>query len=74
MLVLLASFSISTFAHHNAVGLWDAKKSQTITGTVKEFLYVNPHAGIVVDVVTPDGKHEEWRTLMGNIRQLSNIG
>src|SRR5439155_15045110 len=71
---VLALASGSSFAHHSAVGLWSPDTTATVTGTVKKFLYVNPHAAIVFDVKTAAGQHQEWRTLMGNVRQLTNIG
>ena len=70
--VLMAS--TLTLAHHSAVGLWTPDKTATVTGTVKKYLYVNPHAAIVFDVKTASGQTQEWRTLMGNVRQLNNIG
>ena len=40
-IVLLAA--TPAFAHHSPV-MFDRSKKQTITGTVKEFVWTNPHA------------------------------
>ena len=45
--VLLVAKSV--LAHHSPV-MFDRSKKQTITGTVKEFSWVNPHASIQLEV------------------------
>ena len=47
------------FAHHSAV-MFDDTKEITVTGTVKEFQYTNPHSWLLVDVTGKDGKVVTW--------------
>jgi hypothetical protein len=47
------------FAHHSAV-MFDDQKEITVTGTVKEFQYTNPHSWLLVDVKNPDGTVTTW--------------
>src|SRR5206468_3153774 len=46
-------------AHHSAV-MFDDAKEITVTGTVKEFQYTNPHSWLLVDVKGADGKVTTW--------------
>ena len=55
----LALLSGEAGAHHSAA-MFDAKKEVTVTGTVKEFQYSNPHSWLLVDVKGKDGKVTTW--------------
>src|SRR5512143_2614098 len=55
-IVLIAA---PAFAHHSAV-MFDENKEVTVTGTVKEFQYTNPHSWLLVDVKGADGKVTTW--------------
>ena len=46
-------------AHHSGA-MFDEKKEVTLTGTVKEFQYTNPHSWLLVDVKGTDGKVTTW--------------
>ena len=47
-------------AHHSAA-MFDMTKNVTLNGTIKEFFWRNPHAGIeMVAMDTSSGKMEEW--------------
>jgi DNA/RNA endonuclease YhcR with UshA esterase domain len=48
-------------AHHSFAAFFDPDKSVTITGTVTEFRFTNPHGMVVLDVKKPDGSIEKWR-------------
>ena len=50
---LVVMFIAPVFAHHSPAA-FEASKSITLTGTVKEFRWQNPHTWIEVNV--PDGK------------------
>ena len=49
------------FAHHSAAGLFSPDVERTISGTVKQFLFTNPHPAIVMDVKSNEGAVETWR-------------
>ena len=55
----LAGLSVPAWAHHSAA-MFDFSKTVTISGTVKEFQYTNPHSWLQVLVTGPDGKTVEW--------------
>ncbi len=55
----LAVLSLPAVAHHSAV-MFDDAKEVTVTGTVKEFQYTNPHSWLLVDVKSADGTVTTW--------------
>jgi len=55
----LALVSAESFAHHSAV-MFDDVKEVTVSGTVKEFQYTNPHSWLLVDVKNEDGSVTTW--------------
>jgi hypothetical protein len=59
-LALAASaIAASAYAHHGA-GLFEPEKQVTVTGTVTEFQFVNPHVLVYLDVKGEDGKPVRW--------------
>jgi hypothetical protein len=48
-------------AHHSFAAFFDPDKSVSVTGTVTEFRFTNPHGMIAVNVKKPDGSTVEWR-------------
>ena len=59
---LLALFTLlagNASAHHSTA-MFDAEKSVTLTGTVKEFQYTNPHSWLIVEVKNDDGSLVTW--------------
>mgnify|MGYP001546317826 CR=1 FL=1 len=57
----LAVLPSATQAHHSFAAFFDPNKSVTITGTVTEFRFTNPHGMVALDVREPDGSVEKWR-------------
>jgi len=55
----MALFSAQAAAHHSGA-MFDLKKEVTLTGTVREFQYSNPHSWLLVDVKGKDGKVTTW--------------
>ena len=49
----------AVFAHHGA-SRWDVDSWGTITGTVKEFDWQNPHPLLLLDVKNDKGEMETW--------------
>jgi hypothetical protein len=50
-------------AHHSMTG-FDRKQTVTLTGTVQEFRWENPHSSIDIDVTGKDGKVVTWKIEM----------
>ena len=69
--VLLTAGSV--LAHHSPV-MFDRDKKQTITGTVREFSWVNPHASIQLEVVNAQGATEVWGVEMNSPNNLVKQG
>lgn len=51
------------YAHHSMNG-FDRAKTITITGTVKQFKWANPHSWIEVEIVNDKGMPEVWNLEM----------
>jgi hypothetical protein len=45
---------------HHSVQMYDMQKEVTVTGTVKDFQYTNPHSWLLVDVKNDDGTSTTW--------------
>jgi hypothetical protein len=71
-LFITACFLLSsgkTFAHHGDAGRY-AENVTTVTGTVVELRFINPHVFIVVDVKDESGNVERWQGELGSANQL----
>ena len=47
-------------AHHSAPVFYKVDERTTISGTVTEFRFSNPHAILKFEVVAADGEKQEW--------------
>ena len=54
--------------------MFDSNQKMTLSGTVKEFQWVNPHAWIYVMVPGQGGQLEQWAIEMGGPGQLARQG
>jgi hypothetical protein len=70
---LIVAFSAPAFVHHSGA-MFDGEKMISITGTVTEFSWTNPHASFRVDVPNPDGKLESWAIEMNSPNNLVHEG
>jgi hypothetical protein len=50
---------VSALAHH-AAAIFETEKTVTVSGTVEEFAYVNPHAWLYVVVTDDNGEETLW--------------
>jgi hypothetical protein len=60
-------------AHHSISAVYDSSQPVTISGTVRQFGFVNPHPFVVVDVAS-GGVVESWHLEMDNRGELARIG
>jgi hypothetical protein len=65
-------FTLQSLAHHSGA-MFDDKKSTTLTGTVKDYQWTNPHCWIQVLVPGAQGPIE-WSIEMGSPAQLFRGG
>jgi hypothetical protein len=70
--VLLLTAAVA-FAHHSPV-MFDRGRRQTLTGTVKQFAWTNPHASITLEVPAADGTIEIWGVEMNSPNNLVKQG
>jgi hypothetical protein len=61
------------FGHHGT-GTYDSTKSVTLSGTVTEFAFVNPHAALYFDVKDGNGKTVNWAIEMNSPGVLRRAG
>ena len=61
------------FAHHGT-GTYDSTKSVTLSGTVTEFAFTNPHAALYFDVKDETGKVVNWAIEMNSPGVLARAG
>ena len=63
----------SAFAHHSPI-VFDRTRQVTLTGTVTEFRWGNPHSWIHIDVADADGKVGNWSIEMDPASHLAREG
>ncbi|HEU4625574.1 MAG TPA: DUF6152 family protein [Steroidobacteraceae bacterium] len=56
---LLAGVCATVFAHHS-FSMFDMKTTKTLSGTVKEFEWTNPHTWLWLMVPNDRGELEQW--------------
>jgi len=69
----LLAVSTPAWVHHSGA-MFDREKLTTITGTVTEFNWTNPHASFRVDVPNAAGKVENWAIEMNSPNNLVHLG
>ena len=70
---ILFVLSGSAFAHHGSAA-YDMSKTVTVTGTVTDFQFVNPHVLISMEVKDPSGKVEKWEGELTSPNHLARAG
>ncbi|PYU22361.1 MAG: hypothetical protein DMG30_15060 [Acidobacteria bacterium] len=65
---------VPLFAHHGTGVAYDIEKVVTLKGTVTEWIWANPHCGILFDVMDDKGSVEHWGAELGNPHALSMAG
>jgi hypothetical protein len=68
-----AALAQSALAHHSPV-MFDRSQPLTLTGTVREFQWTNPHSYIQLIVKNDQGQDEEWSLEMAAPTYLYNLG
>jgi hypothetical protein len=73
--VVLASLAWSGMAvAHHSFAMFDQTKQVTLSGTVTEFQWTNPHAYIEIDVADEKGVVKHWSVEMGSPSILMQSG
>jgi len=51
----------SGWAHHSPSSIFDMSKKFTLTGTLAQVEWVNPHIAVYIDAKKADGSVENWK-------------
>ena len=65
--------SVPVFAHHG-VAAYDTGRQITVTGTVKDWFWANPHCILQFDATDSHGQVVHWMMETGNPSDLVNNG
>ena len=71
--IAVAMYAIPAVAHHS-FAMFDATKTVTLQGTVKEFHWTNPHSWIFLVVADAEGQPAEWAIELGSPAGLVRQG
>src|SRR5436190_8100187 len=66
--------SVTLFAHHGTGVAYETDKTVTLKGTVTEWIWANPHCGLLFDVTDDKGNVAHWGAEMSNPHALSEAG
>ena len=66
--------SAPLFAHHGFAGRYDEDHPVTVTGTVVELQFQNPHSFIIFENKDAGGKDVRWQAELGSANLLAREG
>jgi len=72
-LVLPLAAAVPTLAHHSAAA-FDSAKQVTVTGTIVEYRFANPHVYLTLDVKKDDGSTQRMEVEAGAASVLNGLG
>ena len=70
---LLVAFTAPAFAHHSPAA-FEAQKTVTLVGTIKEFRWQNPHTWIEINVPNDKGQDVLWAVELTSPTYLIRAG
>lgn len=70
----MTSLLLALMLLHHGTGTYDSTKSVTLSGTVTEFAFTNPHAALFFDVKDANGKVVNWAIEMNSPGVLARAG
>src|ERR1700678_4538773 len=59
------------YAHHSFAATYFVDQNVTVTGTITQFMYRNPHSFLKIDAKDPQGNVTTWSLEWGGGAQLS---
>jgi Family of unknown function (DUF6152) len=74
MMLVLFLVGLPLFAHHGAGVAYEVDKQVTVKGTVTEWIWANPHCGLLFDVTDDKGTLVHWGAELANPHALSQAG
>ena len=64
----------AAYGHHSVAAGFDMNDSTTVTGTITEMEWINPHARMFVEVNGPDGEIQTWTAWFTSANNLFRRG
>src|SRR5262245_9094868 len=64
----------SPVAAHHSYSEFDTNAKVTLSGTVKEFQWTNPHSWMLVMVPNAKGEEEQWAVELNSVSILASLG
>jgi hypothetical protein len=75
MVMTAAAFAVGvTASAHHSHAMFDMTTEASVTGTVTDFSYRNPHVFLYLDVKGQDGAIVQWAVEMSNIENMRRRG
>ena len=74
MAALCAAVVSWSLPAHHSFAMFDLDRTTSVSGTIKEMQWVNPHAWLQVNVPDASGKTVEWSFESGNPSGLYKLG
>ena len=74
LVATLALACIPLLAHHGTGVAYETETSVTVKGTVSEWIWANPHCGLLFDATDESGALVHWGAELGNPHMLSSAG
>lgn len=71
--VALIFLSAPVYAHHGFAGRYDEDTPVTVTGTVLELQFENPHSFIIFEAKDANGKTERWSAELGGASNMHRV-
>ena len=72
--ILALAFAVPAAQAHHSYAMFDRSKTVTLSGTIRQFQWTNPHSWIQLTVPTENGGSEEWSNEMGSPFELLRVG
>ena len=76
--VMLSAMAFSLAAPpaqaHHSYAMFDRAKTVTLSGTIREYRWTNPHSWIQITVPGEGGGTDEWSVEMGSPFELLRVG
>ena len=74
LVVGVLTITVPLTAHHGTGVAYDTEKVVTLKGTVTEWIWANPHCGLLFEVTDDNGNVAHWGAELTNPHALSEAG
>jgi hypothetical protein len=71
---LMLTLTVNAAGAHHSFAMFDRQRTLTMSGTVREFQWTNPHVWIQVIVQDTDGLEHEWSIESGARNMMARQG